>query len=163
MKRSELNEIKKRLHGMKKTEELKPIIEIAVQSLPEEKAIEAIYLFPEWEVGKTYSIGTNGNWFIDDIDTGIPRAQGLKLKYEDVLYSVLQPHTTQEGWTPTQAPSLFAEVLIPDENTIYEWKQPDSTNPYRSGDKTSHNGHIWESTVDNNVWEPGVYGWTMIE
>ena len=26
------------------------------------------------------------------------------------------------------------------------------------GDKVTHNGATWISTVDNNVWEPGVYG-----
>ena len=28
------------------------------------------------------------------------------------LYKVLQAHTVQEAWTPTNAPSLFAKVLI---------------------------------------------------
>ena len=45
---------------------------------------------------------------------------------------------------------------------IGEWKQPDSTNPYQKGDKVTHNGKTWESTADNNVWEPGVYGWTEV-
>jgi len=43
---------------------------------------------------------------------------------------VLLAHTSQEGWMPTAAPSLFAKVLIPDENIIPEWEQPDSTNGY---------------------------------
>ncbi len=25
-----------------------------------------------------------------------------------------------------------------------------------------HNGQTWVSDVDNNVWEPGVYGWSVI-
>ena len=25
------------------------------------------------------------------------------------------------------------------------------------------NGEVWESTVDNNVWQPGVYGWEKIQ
>lgn len=61
------------------------------------------------------------------------------------------------------APSLFAEVLPGQGGTgIGEWKQPDSTNPYQKGDKVTHNGKTWESTADNNVWEPGVYGWTEV-
>lgn len=31
---------------------------------------------------------------------------------------------------------------------------------YAKGDKVSYGGKHWESTVDNNVWQPGVYGWT---
>ena len=33
---------------------------------------------------------------------------------------------------------------------------------YSMGDKVSHNSKHWKSTVNNNVWEPGVYGWEEI-
>lgn len=29
-------------------------------------------------------------------------------------------------------------------------------------DKVIHNGKTWVSDIDNNVWEPGVYGWNEI-
>ena len=96
-------------------------------------------LYPAWKVGVDY-------------------ATGDRVLYEDVLYKVLQDHTSQETWNPVDAPSLFAQVLIPDENVVPEWKQPDSTNPYMKGDKVTHNGKTWTSTVDNNVWEPGTVG-----
>ena len=54
-------------------------------------------------------------------------------------------------------------MLIPDETIIPEWEQPDSTNPYSAGDKVMHNGKTWVSDIDNNVWEPGVYGWTELD
>ena len=88
---------------------------------------------------------------------------GDRVLYNDVLYKVITAHTSQETWTPTDAPSLFAKVLIPDEDVIPEWEQPDSTNPYMTGDKVSHNGKTWVSTINNNVWEPGVYGWDTVE
>lgn len=126
---------------MTKTEAIKfrKIIEQAVQSLTDEVALEATTLFPEWEVGVKYSVG-------------------IKIKYNDVLYKVITEHTTQETWTPDVSPSLFAVVLIPDENVIPEWVQPESTNPYKMGDKVVHNGITYESLVDNNTWEPGVVG-----
>ena len=31
-----------------------------------------------------------------------------------------------------------------------------------TGDKVRHNEKVWVSTIDNNVWEPGVYGWDEI-
>ncbi len=41
-----------------------------------------------------------------------------------------------------------------------EWVQPiGAHDAYAKGDKASHNGKNWVSTADNNVWEPGVYGW----
>ena len=41
-------------------------------------------------------------------------------------------------------------------------EQAESTNPYAKGDKVTHNGKTWISTTDNNVWEPGVYGWEEV-
>ena len=41
-----------------------------------------------------------------------PLEVGEYIQYQDVLYKVLQAHTVQEAWTPTNAPSLFAKVLI---------------------------------------------------
>lgn len=88
---------------------------------------------------------------------------GEYIQYNDKLYKVLQAHTVQETWTPTNAPSLFAEVLIdPTGENILQWQQPDSTNPYMTGDKVNHNGKTYVSICDNNVWEPGVYGWEEI-
>lgn len=92
------------------------------------------------------------NW--EDKNVGEELAQGTFLNYEEDLYKVLQTHNKQEAWNPKDAPSLFAKVLIPDPEVIPEWEQPSSTNPYMRGDKVRHNGYIWQSLVDNNVWEP---------
>ena len=92
---------------------------------------------------------------------------GQRVLYDSVLYKVLQAHTSQADWTPVNAPSLFARVLIVDENVIPEWVQPDSTNPYMKGNRVTHNGITYESLIDNNVWEPGVIGteslWAVVE
>lgn len=119
------------------------IIEIAAESLSDEQALKVPMLFKHWQEEQTYEVGE-------------------RIYYNEVLYTVLQAHTSQASWTPDAAPSLFAQVLIPDTNTIYDWIMPSSTNPYMKGDKVKHNGFNWESEVDNNVWEPGVYGWRQI-
>ena len=85
-----------------------------------------------------------------------------RVRFNNVLYKCLQSHTAQATWTPTDAPSLWAKVLIPDPEVIPEWEQPESTNPYMKGDKVKHKGKTWSSTIDNNVWEPGVYGWAEV-
>ena len=108
----------------------------------DEMSVQVPKLYPTWKVGADYAVGD-------------------RILYEDVLYKVLQNHTSQETWTPKDAPSLFAKVLIPDEDIIPEWVQPDSTNAYMKGDKVTYNGKTWTSDVDNNVWEPGVYGWVI--
>lgn len=126
-----------------KARELRAIIEKAMTetaSLTEAEAISATCLYPKW----------NGN--------GVAYIKGQRVQDDGVLYTVLQNHTSQAGWKPTAAPSLFAKVLIPDPSVVPEWEQPDSTNPYMKGDKVKHNGKTWVSLVDNNVWEPGVSG-----
>ena len=108
----------------------------------DEMSLQVPNLYPTWQDGIFYSIGE-------------------RILYNDILYKVLQAHTSQVGWTPDVAASLFAKVLIPDENVIPAWEQPGSTNPYMKGDKVSHNGNTWISIVDNNVWEPSIYGWEI--
>lgn len=89
-------------------------------------------------------------------------AAGFKVQRGGTLYKCLQAHTAQADWTPEAAPSLWAKVLVPDETVIPAWEQPDSTNPYSKGDTVTHNGKTWVSDVDNNVWTPGVFGWTEV-
>ena len=110
----------------------------------DEQALAVPVLYPAWRSGVDY-------------------AAGIRVLYNDTLYKVLTAHTSQDDWTPDAAPSLFATVLIPDETIIPEWQQPDSTNPYMKDDKVTHNGKTWVSDIDNNVWEPGVYGWTELD
>lgn len=124
--------------------QLRATIEGLTVNLTDNDALEAKELFPAWIAGKSYAVGD-------------------RVRYNDTLYKVLQAHTSQTDWTPTNAPSLFAEVLPGQDGTdIGEWVQPDSTNPYQIGDRVIHNGIVYECVVANNVWEPGVYGWEIV-
>jgi len=43
-----------------------------------------------------------------------------------------------------------------------EWVQPTGAHDaYALGAIVTHNGQLWISTVDSNVWEPSVYGWEI--
>lgn len=123
---------------------LRKLIEQAAASLSDEDALTGVELFPRWN------------------ENGISYAVGDRVLYNGTLYKCLQAHTSQVTWTPTDAPSLWTKVLIPDPEVISEWEQPDSTNPYMKDDKVTHNGKTWQSDIDNNVWEPGVYGWSEV-
>ena len=133
---------------VERAELLRSVIEQLATSLDDTNALEATELFPRWDgEGTTYRVGD-------------------RVRYDDVLYKVLQDHTSQPTWTPPNSPSLFAKVLIP-EDTIPVWEQPDSTNGYMTGDKVYYpdeNGNVYESLIDNNVWSPEAYpaGWRMI-
>lgn len=95
-------------------------------------------------------------------DERVNYALNDRVLYNKVLYKCITAHTSQATWTPTDAPSLWTKVLIPTPSVIPEWEQPSSTNPYAKGDKVKHNGKIWTSDIDNNVWEPGAYGWSEV-
>lgn len=124
---------------------LRPYIEKASASLADEDALEATYLFPNWSADQDY-------------------AKDVRVLYDGVLYKCLQTHTSLPNWTPVAAPSLWAKVLIPDENVISEWEQPNSTNAYNKGDKVIFNGTVYESLIDGNVWSPAAYpgGWKEV-
>lgn len=131
---------------------LRQIIRLAVkqarQITDNAEALEVKFLYKEFEA-----------------QIGRDLAVGEYIQYNDKLYKVLQAHTVQTNWTPEDAPSLFAEVLTdPTGETILEWKQPSSTNPYMKGDKVIFEGKTYESLIDNNVWSPAAYpaGWKAI-
>ena len=115
--------------------------QINTLSVDDNTALRMTEFYPEWAAGVAYTAE-------------------YKVQRSGKLWRCLQDHTSQDGWEPDSAPSLWAKVLIPDETVVPEWEQPDSTNPYMQGDKVTHNGKTWVSDIDNNVWEPGVYGWT---
>ena len=110
----------------------------------DEISLEVPNLYPTWKPDRNYHIAD-------------------RILYNETLYKVLQDHVSQDTWAPDVTSSLFAKVLIPNSNIIPNWEQPDSTNPYVTGDKVMHNGKTWVSIIDNNVWEPGIYGWNVIE
>ncbi len=132
---------------LNRARELRSQIEVIAPVMADEDALNFSELFQTWSGnGVAYSVGT-------------------RVRYDGVLYRVLTAHTSQWDWTPAAAPSLFAEVLIADPNVIPDWKQPDSTNAYKKGDKVKFNGAVYESAIDNNVWSPIDYpaGWKKVE
>lgn len=124
------------------------------KSLPDEAAYQFRALADSYVPGTTY--------YGPDDPSGMPQSRVL---WEGELYKCLDTHVAQADWTPANAPSLWATVLPGQEGSgveVGEWVQPGSTNGYSKGDQVTHNGHLWESTADNNVWEPGAVGapWT---
>ena len=102
----------------------------------------------------------------DEFDgNGVAYKVGKRVLYNDILYKVIQAHTSQADWTPVAAPSLFAKVINETiDGSIPEFEQPGSTNPYMKGDRVIFNGKVYESLIDNNVYSPEAYpaGWKEI-
>lgn len=130
---------------------LRRLIESMAENLDDETAEENVNVFPKWQEGVLYEVG-------------------YKVRYNDVLYKVIQEHTSQSDWTPDVAVSLFARNHSqPDEGgeeeEFPEWVQPTAENPYMTGDKVTFNGEHYICLIDNCVWSPTDYpqGWEKVE
>jgi hypothetical protein len=125
---------------------LKELIQQLSKSLSDSEALEGIELFPSWK--------TDTDYILDN-----------RVKYNGELYKMIQPtHHSQDDWTPDVAVSIWVKV---DDPSIEwpEWKQPAGAHDaYKAGAKVSHNGKHWINTYgDGNNWEPGVFGWDLVE
>ena len=89
------------------------------------------------------------------------------------IWSVIQSFSrTAYSAHPSTYPALIRRVRNP--RSVEPWQQPiDQYDAYRAinpftgqPDQVTHNGETWYVTsVDgsgNNVWEPGVFGWTIV-
>lgn len=124
-----------------KAYKLRAMIVKASTNLSDEDALEAIELYPAWKTGTAYTADE-------------------RIRYNSTLYRCVQSHTSQDDWTPDKTPALWTVVSL---DEFPEWVQPTGAqDAYRIGDKVSHNGKHWISTVDSNVWQPGVYGWSEL-
>ena len=100
----------------------------------------------------------NADMFIEWDDKSSFKAGTIR-KRNNLLYLCLQDHAGQTGWEPENTPALWKQFGI-NENGISDWSQPISiADAYMLNSETMHNGYIWVSDYDNNVWEPGVFGW----
>ena len=97
---------------------------------------------------------------------------GLYKDENDTLRWVLQKYDTAVYPKPVLIPALIRIAKIPGE--ALPWQQPlDQYDAYKlvnpftgEGDYSLHNGDKWQVTradgSGNNVWEPGVFGWTAV-
>lgn len=129
-----------------KAYQLRAMIERAAVSLPDEDALEAVELFPEWKSDTSYTAGE-------------------RIRYGEKLYRCEQAHTSQAAWIPPETPALWTEVAKPGEIPV--WRQPTGAqDAYMTGDKVwypERDTTVYVSLVNSNVWEPGVYGWEVVE
>ena len=122
-------------------EKYRSAIVTASESLTDEIASTVPDLFPKWEEDTYYNVGD-------------------RRRYNEVLYKCLTAHESQASWTPDVAHSLWVRTDDPGEEWP-QWVQPQgSTDAYAMGAKVSYDDRHWISDVDNNVWTPGVYGWS---
>lgn len=125
-------------------------MQVQTANLTDTQVMEVADLYPDWQTNIKYAVDTILKY-------------GKNADNETQLYRVIQEHVSQDDWRPDITASLYKAIgFDADETPI--WAQPlGAHDAYQTGDIVSHNGNKWQSDIDNNVWEPGVYGWTMID
>lgn len=124
-----------------KAKQLRALIESLAITLDDATALTGVELFPAWATDTAYAVGD-------------------RVQYNGVLYKCAQAHTSQADWMPDATPALWVIVSVEE---WPEWIQPTGAHDaYDKDAKVSHNGKHWKSTMDANVYEPGVYGWDEI-
>ena len=124
-----------------KAKQLRALIEMLAITLDDATALTGVELFPAWATDTAYAVGD-------------------RVQYNGVLYKCVQAHTSQADWMPDATPALWVIVSVEE---WPEWIQPTGAHDaYDKDAKVSHNGKHWKSTMDANVYEPGVYGWEEI-
>lgn len=124
-------------------EQLRRAIQIVTESLPDEKALEISTVYPKYEIGKSYKVGDRFTYGVNTVG-------------DAQLYKVVQDHTTQAGWFPSNTPSLYKKIGVTEEG-YDEWSAPTGAHDtYNKGDIVSYQGTLYISTVDGNAYAPGV-------
>ena len=125
---------------------LRQQMENAVENLiPDDKADDYQLFFMPYEIGKAYITGD-------------------KFRYNNVIYKVLQDHTSQEDWTPDTATSLYVQLILKDEYRVIP-ETITATEAFALGEKGWWNGVLYESLIEGNVYTPDTYpdGWKIVE
>ena len=120
---------------MKEAEEIRKAIDTFAENQTDETLIDNKAAFSLWRAG-------------------LQVTAGQILRYGDDIYRVIQPHTTQDDWTPDITPALFVKISLEE---FPQWVQPTGAHDaYNKDAKVSDEGKRWISNKDVNVYKPGL-------
>lgn len=120
---------------------LRTILNEKAVAFTDEEALDNMIYFALWQEGIAYKV--------DD-----------RIRYNEKLYKCVQAHTSQSDWTPEATPALWVIISLEE---YPEWVQPTGAHDaYAKGAKVSYEGKKYISTIDANVWAPGVSGWDEV-
>ena len=140
------------MNRLQAAEQLRKALQMFAMTLTDEKAMEVVAVFDQWETDKAYAEGDFVTYGVNSV--GDPQ-----------LYKVLMNHVSQADWTPDTAVSLYDAIGL-DSNGHPVWSQPTgSHDAYNKGDIVNYNGVLYKSLIDGNTFSPDVYptGWEVVE
>lgn len=88
---------------------------------------------------------------------------GTILQKDGILYRAIHDVGAGQNSDPAETPSMWTRIGTADAECP-QWGQPlGAHDAYALGATVLYNGKKYISKVDNNIWEPGVYGWEETE
>ena len=131
-------------------EQMRRALQMFCVTLSDEAAMVVPAVYDEWAAGMSYKAG--------DI-----LRHGVNGVGDPQLYRVVQSHTSQMGWQPQETAALYTPIGLTDDGYPV-WAQPTGAHDaYSKGDVVEYEGKLYVSTIDGNVYAPGVYGWVIYE
>lgn len=92
---------------------------------------------------------------------------GFPVQHNDQVYTILQPHTPAHnpGVFPADLPAIYSIKHTTDPKKAKPYMAPNGTSGmYMKDDCAVKDGGVYQSTIDNNVWDPLSYpdGWAYL-
>ena len=112
-----------------KAKQLRQLIEQLAVTLDDETALTGVELFPIWTIDKVYAVGD-------------------KVQRNSKLWRCIQAHTSQTGWEPENAASLWTEICESHAGTLEDPIPYNGNMALESGKYYSQNSKIYRCTRD---------------
>ena len=112
-----------------KAKQLRQLIEQLAVTLDDETALTGVELFPIWTIDRAYAVGD-------------------KVQRNGKLWRCLQAHTSQIGWEPENAASLWTEICENHAGTLEDPIPYNGNMALESGKYYSQNSKIYRCTRD---------------
>lgn len=138
------------MNKMQVAEQFRKALQMYAQTVTDVEAMEIATVYPKYEVGKAYK--ANEMFTYGENAVGDPQ-----------LFRVVQEHTSQADWIPSETPALYTPIGLTDEGYPV-WSQPTGAHDaYNMGDIVDYNGELYKSLIDGNVYSPEGYpaGWEV--
>ena len=103
--------------------------QINTLSVDDNMALRMREFYPEWEAGQDYP-------------------EGYKVQRGGALYKALQAHTSQDGWEPENAPSLWTEICESHAGTLTDPIPYSGNMALEAGKYYSQSGAVYLCTRD---------------
>ena len=138
------------MNKLQVAEQYRKAMQMYAQTLSDDEAMEIATVYPKYEVGRLYK--ANEMFTYGENNVGDPQ-----------LFRVVQEHTSQADWIPSETPALYTPIGLTEEGYPV-WSQPTGAHDaYNTGDIVDYNGTLYVSLIDGNTYAPDAYpaGWEV--